>query len=113
MLRRLVLVIALLVAAGCSDSTPPDEAGAADFHVEIEHEYGVTEVTEKPTRVVSIGYREHDILPALGVVPIALQQWHSDYDAGVAPYAIPLLHDEHPVVFSFSATELDIGKSPS
>jgi iron complex transport system substrate-binding protein len=64
----------------------------------VEHAYGVTEINEPPTRVVSLSYIGHDFLLALGVTPIALRHWYGPHDFGVWPWAQDALGEAEPIV---------------
>jgi iron complex transport system substrate-binding protein len=55
-----------------SDATPT--AAGGDFPVTVTHQYGDTTVPWAPTRVLSLGYTDHNVLLALGVVPVGIQQ---------------------------------------
>lgn len=109
-----VVVVVMLGVAGCASSRSPaaQEARAAGgaFPVSIKNQYGTTVVETKPTRVVSIGYREHDILLALGVKPVGLQQWMAEYEQGVGPWASQLLGDARPKVVPNTSAELNLGE---
>lgn len=65
MLRRLVVVVALLIAAIAP-------AAAQSFPVTIEHALGETVIEKAPARIVTWGWGNHDALLALGVVPVAM-----------------------------------------
>lgn len=116
-----VLTIAglALVACGSDDSsstasTGPstgestaatDPAAADSFPVTIEHKYGETTVPAEPTRVVSIGFSDQDLLLALGVTPIAIRDWYGDQPFATWPWAQDELGDAEPEVLS--STELN------
>lgn len=103
-----LLVCLGLVAAACGDDggASTDAAGqgaeqpasGADdaFPVTIEHAFGSTTIEEVPERVVTVGFTDHDILLALGVVPVGLRNWYGDHERGVWPWAEPLLGDATP-----------------
>lgn len=65
MLRRLVVVVALLIAAIAP-------AAAQSFPVTIKHALGETVIEKAPVRIVTWGWGNHDALLALGVVPVAM-----------------------------------------
>jgi iron complex transport system substrate-binding protein len=93
-LRRSSFLLGLAAApllAACSsgggDETAPaddaaggSEGGAAGaFPVTLEHVYGETEIPAKPERIVTIGWMTHDIVAALGVVPVMVpESWGGD-----------------------------------
>lgn len=53
----------------------------------IEHEYGSTEVSGTPERVVTVGFTDQDPMFALGVEPVAVREWIGDYPNAVWPWA--------------------------
>ncbi len=85
--------VAVTIAACGNDSS----TGVADGAT-IEHAYGSTVVPADPKRVVTIGYSDHDVLLALGVVPVGLRDWYGDYPNGVWPWAQDRLGDATPHV---------------
>ena len=40
------------------------------FPVTVEHAFGSTEITEDPQRVVTVGWTDHEVMAALGEVPV-------------------------------------------
>jgi iron complex transport system substrate-binding protein len=115
--RILGLGTAVLLAAGlaaCSTApsgTDGSSAGtnpASDdaFPVTIEHIYGETTITEKPERVATVAWANHEVPLALGIVPVGMSKatWGDDDDNGVLPWveekldelgaATPVLFDE-------------------
>ena len=115
--RRLVLatpgvvLLSGLVACGSdeeaassssSSSAPPSEAVASSgsFPVSVEHMYGSTTIEAAPTRVVSVGLTEQDILLELGVVPVAVTEWYGEQPSATWPWAQELLGDAEPEVLS-------------
>jgi iron complex transport system substrate-binding protein len=102
-----VTVVAALLFAACSssDSTSSEDpstggtsASSDAFPVTIEHKYGTTTITEKPARVVSVGYQDQDPILALGVVPVGIRDWFGDKPSATWPWAEDLLDGETPVV---------------
>lgn len=89
--------------AGCSttpSSTDSDAAGAnpasADaFPVTIEHVYGETTITEKPERVATVAWANHEVPLALGIVPVGMSKatWGDDDSNGVLPWVEDALTD--------------------
>ncbi|WP_197319046.1 iron-siderophore ABC transporter substrate-binding protein [Saccharomonospora sp. NB11] len=92
---RALLAAALLALTACSSGDRPSDDAAhpavepepGALPVTIEHRYGSTTVTDPPSRVVSVGYTDHDALLALGVVPVATTRWFGDYPGAVGPWA--------------------------
>lgn len=96
----------VLVSAACSSSdgatadastSTTEAANEGAFPVTIAHEFGETTIEAEPTRVVSIGFTDHDTLLALGVEPIAIRAWYGDHEF-VWPWAEEALGDLEPVV---------------
>jgi iron complex transport system substrate-binding protein len=96
---------ASLETAAASETTSSVEPADAAFPVTIEHKYGETTIDAEPTRIVSIGFGEHDGLLALGVVPIAVRDWYGDKPYGTWPWAQDELGDATPELLP--STELN------
>lgn len=62
---------AVIDAAAQGPTAPAVERNA--FPAWIKHTWGTTLVEEEPKRVVSLGLRDHEMLVALGVTPIAIR----------------------------------------
>lgn len=99
-----------LVACGGSDgedgTAAPDASAAADsaFPVTIEHAYGSTTIDERPERVVTIAWANHEVPLALGIVPVGMSKatWGDDDGDGVLPWVEEQLAElgaETPVLF--------------
>lgn len=104
-IRTLCVILATLglalVAAACGDdassgvssagsvstATSAEDAAAPAFPVTIEHKFGSTTITEEPTRVLSLGFNEHDTILALGVTPVAARYWYGPKDDVIRPWA--------------------------
>lgn len=69
-----------------TDGDAPEEPRSA-FPVTIEHKYGSTEIPREPTRVLSLGFQEHDAILALGVTPTAVRYWFGDKTDVIFPWA--------------------------
>ncbi|MEV4776928.1 iron-siderophore ABC transporter substrate-binding protein [Microbacterium sp. LWH12-1.2] len=103
----LSLGLAACATAPTSDSAAgsgnPASAGA--FPVTIEHVYGETTITEKPERIATIAWANHEVPLALGVVPVgmAAATWGDDDGDGVLPWVEDKLEElgaETPVLFN-------------
>jgi iron complex transport system substrate-binding protein len=97
--------------SACSSSAPestattggnpaPDDA----FPVTIEHVYGETTIDEKPERVATIAWANHEVPLALGIVPVGMSKatWGDDDDNGILPWVEEKLDElggETPVLF--------------
>ena len=90
--RRVSALIAVAVATvltmtGCAISaadTAPAQA-AADGVV-IEHAHGSTTITDKPQRIVALGWMTPDIVAALGVNPVGVEEVWGAGDSGYQPW---------------------------
>lgn len=87
--------LGLLLATGCGTG---EEASVAGGAVTLAHAYGSTEVPTAPTRVVTVGYTDHDVVLALGVTPIGVREWYGDHPHGVWPWAQDELGSATPTV---------------
>lgn len=107
-----ILAAALLavLAAGCGGDAGDDAAAGGRFPVSIPNVYGEAVVEKQPKRVVSIGYRTQDMLLALGVKPVAMQQWMPDYADALGPWAKSRVDGAMPKVIPNSEAELNIGR---
>jgi iron complex transport system substrate-binding protein len=100
-LRRLLVILAVLVVAGCGeDSAQPAAAPAGEgaFPATVEHKFGTTTVPSKPSRIVVVGLTEQDAVLALGYTPIATTEWYGDQPHAVWPWAQDELGDAEPTV---------------
>ena len=111
--RLLGLGAAAVLAVGlaaCSSSAPSstdaDAAAASDgtFPVTIEHVYGETTITEKPERVATVAWANHEVPLALGIIPVGMSKatWGDDDGDGVLPWVEDKLEEldaETPVLF--------------
>ncbi|MGA9277331.1 iron-siderophore ABC transporter substrate-binding protein [Ilumatobacter sp.] len=95
--------------AGTADTASQDTmTDAADaFPVTIEHKFGSTTIDAEPTRVVSVGFNEHDFLLALGVVPVGLRDWYGEQPNSVWPWAQDELGDATPEVIAADALNFE------
>jgi iron complex transport system substrate-binding protein len=109
--RLLTLSTAALLTlgvAGCSasSSAPTEEtsAGGDWTPVTIEHALGTTTIEEKPERVATVNWANHEVPLALGVVPVgmAAANFGDDDGDGVLPWVDEKLEElgaETPVLF--------------
>lgn len=101
-------VLALALSA-CGSSSEDDRAAgpASDtnaFPVTITHAFGETTITEKPTRVATVAWANHEVPLALGVVPVGMSKaaWGDDDGDGVLPWVedkLTELDAKTPVLF--------------
>lgn len=116
-----VLLCLVFAAAACgtgsaqvtrdaaADTAAPNrgasEEAAATLPVTIEHKFGETTIPERPERVVSVGFNDHDTILALGTVPVAAREWYGEYPSATWPWAQDELGDAEMTVLS--SEELD------
>ncbi|MGP6170430.1 iron-siderophore ABC transporter substrate-binding protein [Microbacterium sp. A196] len=108
-----VLLAASLTACSTAPASTDDGAAGANpasdgaFPVTIEHVYGETTITEKPERVATVAWANHEVPLALGIVPVGMSKatWGDDDDNGVLPWVEDKLDElgaETPVLFDES-----------
>lgn len=83
----LALVIAAPVLAA--------PASAADFPVTVEHSFGTTTIEERPERVATVAWANHEVPLALGIVPVgfARANFGDDDGDGVLPWVADRLDE--------------------
>ncbi|WP_344238785.1 iron-siderophore ABC transporter substrate-binding protein [Actinocorallia libanotica] len=107
---RILAAAALLVGlAGCGDSSEAEKetkssAASASFPLTIEHALGTTTIPEKPERVATVNWANHEAPLALGVVPVgmAAANFGDDDKDGLLPWVkerLTELNAETPVLF--------------
>jgi iron complex transport system substrate-binding protein len=87
-----------------SSTTGGNPASDDAFPVTVEHIYGETTITEKPERVATVAWANHEVPLALGIVPVGMSKaaWGDDDDNGVLPWVEEKLDElgaETPVLF--------------
>lgn len=112
--RILAIGAAAALAVGlsaCASSAPESTATtggnpASDdaFTVTVEHIYGETTITEKPERIATVAWANHEVPLALGIVPVGMSKaaWGDDDGNGVLPWVEDKLDElgaETPVLF--------------
>ncbi|HEY1116326.1 MAG TPA: ABC transporter substrate-binding protein, partial [Acidimicrobiales bacterium] len=104
---------AVLALAGCggdgdrndAEDRPADPTGdAAAFPLTIEHAFGETTIEERPERVATVAWMNHEVPLALGVVPVGMAEatWGDDDGDGVLPWVEERLEElgaDTPVLF--------------
>ncbi len=112
-LRLLTAAVAVagLVLTGCgSGSSDSDEknkntkGSSESFPLTVEHALGKTTLPEKPERVATVNWANHEVPLALGVVPVgmAAANFGDDDDDGVLPWVderLKELNAETPELF--------------
>ncbi|HET8984233.1 MAG TPA: iron-siderophore ABC transporter substrate-binding protein [Trueperaceae bacterium] len=93
-----ILIVSVLAIAAAQ--------GAGEYPITIEHALGTTVLTEKPVRVATVNWANHEVPLALGVVPVgfAAANFGDDDGDGLLPWvseklaelgaAVPVLFDE-------------------
>lgn len=101
-----ILAVAALALTACAGTTTPEAESAGDgtFPVTIEHVYGETTITEKPERIATVAWANHEVPLALGIVPVGMSKatWGDDDNDGVLPWVEDKLEElgaETPVLF--------------
>lgn len=84
---RVLPLLAVLLAA------PSAMAQDAAFPITLEHALGTVTIPAEPQRVVALIDRDADTVLALGVQPVGIRS-NYNFDAGVGPWAEPLLTTE-------------------
>lgn len=103
-----VLALPLVLTSCGSDdeptsaSTEPAATAGSAFPVTVTHKYGETVVPAEPTRVVSVGVTEQDVLLQLGVVPVGVTEWYGEQPDATWPWAHDLLDGAQPEVLHTS-----------
>ncbi len=85
--RREFLIGAGLLALAPGCGSDGGEGNTSSNTRVIDHKFGSTEISGRPERVVSIGYKEQDSILALGVRPVAARYWFGDEDDVIFPWA--------------------------
>ncbi|MGZ9810477.1 iron-siderophore ABC transporter substrate-binding protein [Pseudoroseicyclus sp. H15] len=103
MLTFLRLTAPALVAALPAGSALAQ--AASDYPVTIEHALGTTVLTEKPERIATVQWANHEVPLALGVVPVgfAAANFGDDDGDGLLPWVSEALEElgaEVPVLFN-------------
>jgi iron complex transport system substrate-binding protein len=113
--RRLHLLAGFLGAAalalsGCGSTDTTDDAessksgSSSEFPISIKHAFGTTTIKEKPKRVATVNWANHEVPLALGVVPVgmAAANFGDDDGDGVLPWVKDKLEEldaKTPVLF--------------
>ncbi len=96
-----------LTACGSSDSSDTADSGSAgsgEYPITIEHALGTITLDEKPERVATVNWANHEVPLALGVVPVgmAAANFGDDDGNGMLPWVEERLEElgaETPVLF--------------
>lgn len=93
-----------------SGSSTPSSSTGSGFPVTVTHKFGSTTIKSPPERVLSLGYTDHEVLLALGVIPIGVIQWIPEWKKGVSSWSESRLKGTTPALFQY---ELDFEKAAS
>jgi len=113
--KLIYTLILLTLLAGCVPVTAPNAGqttpAAANqpsantaFPVTIEHKFGRTTIAKAPTRIVTVGLTEQDVLLALGITPVGTTEWFGKYPSAVWPWAQDKLDAAKPEVVGDAST---------
>ncbi len=106
--RLVALAAATLLIGGlaaCGEDSDSESSGSGDFSpITIEHALGTTTIDEKPQRVATVAWANHEVPLALGVVPVgmAAANFGDDDGDGLLPWVTEKLEEldaEVPVLF--------------
>lgn len=102
-LLSLLTFTALIAAAAQSGSTAGAQA-AVEYPIVIEHALGTTVIAQKPERVATVNWANHEVPLALGVVPVgfAAANFGDDDGDGLLPWVFERLQElgaDVPVLF--------------
>ncbi|MEE2060773.1 iron-siderophore ABC transporter substrate-binding protein [Rhodococcus artemisiae] len=102
------VAVTLGLSACSSDSSGSSEGdtgtASGEYPITIEHALGTTTLDEKPERVATVAWANHEVPLALGVVPVgmAAANFGDDDDNGLLPWVEEKLEEldaETPVLF--------------
>lgn len=118
LMAMLFVAMGLLIVAGCSDKeTSTDENksnettgssnsedSATQYPIVIKHALGETVIEEKPERVATIAWANHDVALALGVVPVGFSaaNYGVQDESGMLPWTaekLKALGEENPNIY--------------
>lgn len=96
-----VIAAIALVVGGCSSTQPESpapsdsaESSSAEFPLTITHALGETTIPKKPVRVVTLSWMNHDVVAALGVVPVGVPTTWGGDEEGFSPWFRHQIEDE-------------------
>lgn len=110
----LISAMAMILLVGCSgekSSSTPDSSSEStetsktekpasqdkntEFPIVIKHAFGETEIASKPERVVTVQWANHDVVLALGVIPVGFSaaNYGVQDDSGLLPWTAKKLEE--------------------
>lgn len=89
---------------GNTSTASEDSNASTEFPVTIEHAFGETTIENKPERVATIAWSNHEVPLALGITPVGFEKasWGDDDGDGILPWVDEKLKElggEEPVLF--------------
>lgn len=77
-----------MTACSSSDDDASSGTGGEGFPITIEHALGTTTIEKAPERVATVGWANHEVALALGVVPVGMAKatWGDDNGDGILPW---------------------------
>src|SRR5699024_3229277 len=108
-----VSATAALVLSACGggadtqSGTAPEGSGDGSFPITVEHAFGETVIEEKPERVATVAWGNHEAALALGVVPVIMEEatYGDDDGDGVLPWVedtVAEMGEELPETYDFT-----------
>jgi iron complex transport system substrate-binding protein len=106
-----MLMFALVGCSGQQSSSTPDSTSTdssktetSEYPIVIKHALGETVIEEKPERVATISWANHDVVLALDVVPVGFSaaNYGVQDDSGMLPWTadkLKELGEENPTIF--------------
>ena len=82
-------------------------SGADPFPRTFEHRFGSTTLDAVPSRIITVGLTDHEVLLALGVAPLAVTEWFGDQPYAAWPWALDALGDATPEVLGSQETNFE------
>ncbi|GAK41569.1 iron-siderophore ABC transporter substrate-binding protein [Paenibacillus urinalis] len=75
--------------------TPVTESEASDYPITIKHAFGETVIESKPERVATVQWANHDVVLALGIVPVGFSaaNYGVEDDSGLLPWTAEKLKE--------------------
>ncbi|NLZ58930.1 MAG: iron-siderophore ABC transporter substrate-binding protein [Corynebacterium sp.] len=111
-LLSITLATSLVACSDTDEPTSAESSSAADsssnasseFPVTIEHAFGETTIPDKPERVATVAWSNHEVPLALGVTPVGFEKatWGDDNGDGILPWVeekLVELGGEEPALF--------------
>ncbi|MEK5440747.1 iron-siderophore ABC transporter substrate-binding protein [Fredinandcohnia sp. FSL W7-1320] len=112
-MKKLLFIITsifILFLAACANESTTNEEATTDkesdsqYPIVIKHAFGETTIEEKPERVATVAWANHDVVLALGVVPVGFSaaNYGIQDDSGLLPWTadkLKELGEDNPTVY--------------